>query len=248
MGARRDNPAASGSAARGARFSFLPIRLAPHVHMCRAGGRIIFLDLARDEYSALDPVQSKAFEALIGSDFDRSSPHLSESDNRLLGALADAGAITNAPNVGEPPRPPDMSLPSTALRRENGRVWPVAVFRAMLACASAARDLKRRPLIDVVTSVKRRKKPVGASGHDVPALQTAFESFETARLFYPRSYLCLFDSLALLRYFASCGLYPDWVFAVRGAPFEAHCWVQAGDVAVNETVEVAATYTPILIV
>jgi hypothetical protein len=72
--------------------------------------------------------------------------------------------------------------------------------------------------------------------------------FERLRLFYPRSYLCLFDSLALIHFLARFDVYPDWVFGVNADPFEAHCWVQAGNVVLNDTVARVSGFTPIMVV
>ena len=39
----------------------------------------------------------------------------------------------------------------------------------------------------------------------------------------------------------------DWVFAVKGAPFAAHCWIQLGDIVLNDSVENVRAYTPIMV-
>jgi hypothetical protein len=70
--------------------------------------------------------------------------------------------------------------------------------------------------------------------------------FDRLRWYYPRSYLCLFDSLALIHFMARFGVFPDWVFGVVADPFEAHCWVQAGSVVLNDTVERVSAFTPIM--
>ena len=51
----------------------------------------------------------------------------------------------------------------------------------------------------------------------------------------------------LVSYLRRCGLRADWVFAVRLWPFAAHCWVQCGDLCLNDDVERLAPYTPILV-
>jgi hypothetical protein len=43
-------------------------------------------------------------------------------------------------------------------------------------------------------------------------------------------------------------VYPDWVFGVNADPFEAHCWVQAGNVVLNDTVAWVSGFTPIMVV
>jgi hypothetical protein len=71
-------------------------------------------------------------------------------------------------------------------------------------------------------------------------------SFQVLRPIFPRRYLCLFDSLALVNFLAGYGIHPDWIFAVREDPFTAHCWVQQGGVVLNDEVEHISLYTPIM--
>jgi hypothetical protein len=68
------------------------------------------------------------------------------------------------------------------------------------------------------------------------------------RPLYPRDYLCLFDSLALIEFLAQHGLYPTWVFGVTSDPFMAHCWVQEGDTLLNDTVAHVGQFVPLMTV
>jgi len=72
--------------------------------------------------------------------------------------------------------------------------------------------------------------------------------FNEFRAAFPRNYLCLYDSLALMLYLAYFSVFPNWVFGVRSNPFMAHCWVQYGRTVLNGTDEEARSYTPIMIV
>jgi len=54
--------------------------------------------------------------------------------------------------------------------------------------------------------------------------------------------------LALLEFLAIKNLYPTWVFGVQAQPFGAHCWLQEGDKLLNESVEYAGQFTPIMAV
>lgn len=56
----------------------------------------------------------------------------------------------------------------------------------------------------------------------------------------------MFDSLALLHFLARYRQFPRWVYGVKLKPFRAHCWVQAGDVVVNDIVDNVRGYTPIM--
>ncbi|WP_434213483.1 lasso peptide biosynthesis B2 protein [[Pseudomonas] boreopolis] len=53
------------------------------------------------------------------------------------------------------------------------------------------------------------------------------------------------DSLSLLRFLSRRELPANIVFGVTLAPFAAHCWVQAGDIVLNETLSDANAHTPI---
>jgi hypothetical protein len=58
---------------------------------------------------------------------------------------------------------------------------------------------------------------------------------------------CLFRSGFLLGYLESLGHRVDWVFGVRTWPFRAHCWLQAGDVALDDEAERLIAYHPIMV-
>jgi hypothetical protein len=83
---------------------------------------------------------------------------------------------------------------------------------------------------------------------DFPKAKRLYSVFSALRPIYPRDYLCLFDSLAFLEFLSAYGLFPTWVFAVTSDPFTAHCWVQQGDVVLNDSVERASGYVPIMTV
>ncbi|NJO12382.1 MAG: lasso peptide biosynthesis B2 protein [Gammaproteobacteria bacterium] len=68
-----------------------------------------------------------------------------------------------------------------------------------------------------------------------------------ALLFSSRDH-CLLDCLVCIEFLATRGYYPAWVFGVRTAPFQAHCWVQLGGLVLNDTVEHVRGFTPILVV
>jgi hypothetical protein len=88
----------------------------------------------------------------------------------------------------------------------------------------------------------------GAPAFDWPAARACAGFFQACRPWYPRDFLCLFDSLALFQFLALQGMVVDWVFGVRAEPFEAHCWLQRDDVVLNDAVERVAGFVPILVV
>jgi hypothetical protein len=73
--------------------------------------------------------------------------------------------------------------------------------------------------------------------------------YHSLRPLYPRDYLCLFDSLALIEFLSYWEIFPNWVFGVLIDPFKAHCWVQDGKLVLADTVTFSSRwFTPIMII
>jgi hypothetical protein len=81
---------------------------------------------------------------------------------------------------------------------------------------------------------------------DARPLVTAFTRLRP--LFYTLRAACLLDSLTLLHFLSADGICPDWVFGVKTEPFDAHCWVQQGEVLFNDVPDRVRQYSPILVV
>jgi hypothetical protein len=100
----------------------------------------------------------------------------------------------------------------------------------------------------IVRTVERRKQSASVTPipFDFRRAEALLAQFDALRPLFPRKYLCLFDSLAQLEFLSRFGLYPTWIFAVIPEPFEAHCWLQQGDVVLNDSVEEVTKFTPIM--
>ena len=62
----------------------------------------------------------------------------------------------------------------------------------------------------------------------------------------PLDGVCLFRSGMLAAFLRALGHRPTWVFGVRTWPFQAHCWLQADDVALDDEAERLCAFAPIL--
>jgi hypothetical protein len=114
--------------------------------------------------------------------------------------------------------------------------------------AKASRQLRNGPFRSVVALAGKSKRASRNVPLDIERARSLTAVFDSLRLFYPRSYQCLFDSLALIHFLARFDIYPDWVFGVTAEPFEAHCWVQSGNIVLNDTLERVSAFTPIMCV
>lgn len=117
------------------------------------------------------------------------------------------------------------------------------------SCRTADKSLSKARIAETIDFVRNRKA-IRATSEPVSRgrLLSLVSTFLDLRLFYPRPYLCLFDSLALIEYLAAYRIFPTWVFGVQGEPFRAHCWVQYDDMLLDDSAERVSKLTPIMIV
>jgi hypothetical protein len=230
--------------------------LAEEVYVCVTENHGVFLDLKRDKYSAV------LFSAEQMSDLPASG--VPGSVTKVVSAQRDeliaAGLLTTDPAKG---RPLECSTAERArehifglddnrafgltgesaagLKITIGEIWDF-----FSASWKAARDLSHRHIHQIVENVRRRKAKAATQPLDLEKARRLTAVYRRLRPWYPRKYLCLYDSLALVEFMARRNVYPVWVFAVQAQPFGAHCWVQNGRLLLNEGTEYAGQFTPIM--
>jgi hypothetical protein len=218
------------------------------------------LDVTRDRYHCVDRRQFEALGPSLGGWQDPSdtggrepaagSQLADELANNLLSLdiLSERSAGTKDARPTEYPLPteaidPDSAEPSRSAACLHGRAF-------FASCARASRELNQQSFRLTVEAVRTRKShnAARAGATDFKRVRSLVAVFERLRWYYPRPYLCLFDSLALIHFLANFRIFPDWVFGVTPDPFEAHCSVHLGGVVLNDTVERIAALIPIMYV
>ena len=235
-----------------------PLFLQSHVFICQGKRHWVVLDVNRDKYLCIDRPQFEALgPSLKGWELPAAGPSgsdvaaASEAAVALANSLLALDILSDRATHAKDARPTAHLLPTEAIdpdsppsRRSSGP--HAASF--FLSSARASRELRRQRFQLIIEAVRARKnRNASRAGRpDFERTRSLVSVFERLRLFYPRSYLCLFDSLALIHFLARFHVYPDWVFGVNADPFEAHCWVQAGDVVLNDRVARVSAFTPIM--
>lgn len=231
------------------------LHLNDDVYFCVTEGAGVFLDLRRDEYSAitippeLAAPKGEMSEANILNAFEFHRLDLVR-ENLLVETPAESD-VTAYQRLRRPSlnifAPDDQR--AFGLSGEGGRAVHTGVRDLLdffLASRKASRDLKKRHLYEVVSAVRARKAGAGGDTVDIDAIRRETAVYRKLRPWYPRRYLCLYDGLALVEFLARRQLFPTWVFAVQAQPFGAHCWIQTGEHLLNETTEYAREFTPIM--
>jgi len=230
-----------------------PYLLAPHVFPCVSGQHVVLMDLERDKYIAVAPAQRLA-------SWVRGWPvGAAETDagaDELVSQMLALGMLVTDPQVGKP------AVPVTTRRAQRGlvefdlgtrpRASAAQLWRFARSCLRAQLSLKLRPIQSIVEAVrdrKARRASRGAAEVDPARLRALAIAFARLRpLFYTLRSACLLDSLTLLHFLSAEGIHPDWVFGVKTEPFDAHCWVQHGEILLNDVPDRVRQYSPILVV
>jgi hypothetical protein len=234
-------------------------QVSPHVYFCSIDTRIVFLDLRNDKYLCLSKDDSKAINGLLNccrtlARAPAIDPaHSIHENSAIIDALIKSGLIDQmTPRVAR--RRTQIPLPSVGMMDDcdpsacRPHLMHVSSFFAAAVIASAS--LKHRSIESIVHGIrKRRLERAGPDNKvDLRTVSRLFAMFKGLRPYYPRPYLCLFDSLALLHFLARYDQFPSWVFGVKLQPFAAHCWVQADSMAINDLTDYVRRYTPIMCV
>ena len=224
-------------------------RLNSDLTYCLIDGHPIFLDISRDRYFRLSPALEYAFLEYASTGQDTGAK---------VKGLAARGILCDADPHGDHPEPVTAKEPQRSAMesaRSLTRVGPRITLEVLALAATTSLQLRREPLMQNIQSMERyRQRHAGGAlpRHTRGALESEFCShtlaFQRARLYAPINMRCLPDSISLVRYLARRGLHAHLVFGVMANPLSAHCWVQAGDLVLNDTVGNVRAHTPIRVV
>lgn len=222
-------------------------QLRDNLSCCDVDGHLIFLDIAQDRYFKLTGTLEKAMRRFQAHE---------DVAPALMGSLATAQILVETSDPAAHAITANIQLPTCSAIEQpvatSGRRLSAAIVVEVMATVWWVRhQLKTRALKTILeTACAYRDSKTGA--HEVAAstdpednLLRANEKFARARRYVPIEPICLLDSLSLLRFLSRRGLSANIVFGVTPEPFAAHCWVQAGEMVLNETLTDANAHTPI---
>ncbi len=251
-----------------------PYLLASHVHACVAGRHVVLMDLERDKYVAVEPAHRLAHwgrgwpvGALCGGPTAaaerapiecgpaaEASPDEDGGARALLREMVAHGMLVTDADEGRPATPVATIRPVRTLIEvdldEPPRASAGQLRRFARAWMKARLALALRPIQSVVEAVRAsRSRMSRAPAPDLAATRALVMACTRLRpLFYTLREACVLDSLTMLHFLASYGAHPEWVFGVRTDPFDAHCWLQQGDLLLNDLPDRVRQYSPILLV
>jgi len=216
----------------------MQLRLGEEIHAVMIDGDAVFLDVRSDAYFCLPQVGDVL--RIADGQLTVHAQAQALADGLLAAGLAAAGEV---PSPAEAPRRPARTAraliaeaPRAGVRSE-GRHW-----RALVRAALVAGRGRRLAFARLVPPA-----PPCRSNAPSQALLGDLAVFRRLAPWLPLDGLCLYRSHLLRSYLAALGHRVDWMFGVRTWPFRAHCWLQAGDVALDDEAERLVAYHPIMV-
>lgn len=235
-------------------------RLVEDTFACLADDRLVFSDLRADKYRCLNPENTEAVLRLFpcfrrrdasGTPSGEARIAVPERTRLVMKALVHKGVLVQGRTGGKPVAPVCLPAPARDFRVDYSAPDPpfhlghcVAFVQASL---KASGKLRLQSLRRTAYGVgNRRRRCFDPSTQNQDAMLALVETFQSLRPFYPRAYICRFDSLALIEFLAHYRQFPRWVFGVRTEPFGAHCWVQENECILNDSLDFISQFTPIM--
>ena len=231
--------------------------LSKDCYVCNVQGYWIILNVSRDKYLCVTHADLTSIGSRIygWQHRDDSAENYQSSDdgrNTLVESLVARGVLTSNSDKGKAFVESEnaggekaVALPAS-IGPAKARFLNVAHF--FFACAKIDWCLRKGKLPLALARIKRRRLRAALSTRllEDSKVIRLIAAFKDLRPLYPRPYLCLFDSLALLEFLADHHSYPRIVFGVVADPFQAHCWLQEGSVLLNDDLERVGRYKPIM--
>lgn len=200
--------------------------LPDHIHLAHLEPDVIVLDIQRDRYRRLGHSGSQAIIAACAG-----HPMLPAAADELVqaGILAAEGrpvafcaAAKATLELPDAPRPGSITLS----------------LRTAFATLATHYDLRLHGLAAL---------DLPPSGAATPSGEVASLATQIGRLraWLPVKRRCLPDALTMQRLLRNAGHRTTLVFGVCDHPFQAHCWLQSGDVLLTGTLDEIAPFRPI---
>jgi hypothetical protein len=228
--------------------------LGSSVYACIASDTWVFLDLANDNYCCLDKDTSSRLKpsAINPAEINVLGLEANAPCFEAVNDLRRRRLIVSGPAGPHSNRLGAISQPEESMTQERVKsdtTWR-SIGRFYKSTLQAHFSLKYQSLERTVHRCVKRRNGVFSVDRrfNFDEASRIYSQFSELRPFFPRNYLCIFDSLALLNFFATFDLFPSWVFGVKLGPFHAHCWLQQGSVVLNDSISYVRQFTPIMAV
>jgi len=224
------------------------------------GPQIVFLDLKRNKYWAIDRQQAAALNGVVEGwnaptvSTVRCEEHKIDPSvrKRVTRELLERKVLTRSRGNGKRAAPTQTNLPTEEILAEYEvsipPIGPLEIVRFVRAYLSALVMRRFWSLARIADRAGRRKQNVGQmpQSRSVAELRELILVYTYIRPFFFRAHdNCLLDSLVLIEFLRYHDVYPTWVFGVSTSPFLAHTWLEIDGVVLNDSALRLGSYSPV---
>lgn len=224
-------------------------RIREGLSYCRVDGQVIFLDIQNDRYFRLSGGAEAAFLAYIGGGPISAKELATLTEHLILSKAPQSGSKES--NLGAVPMPTRSATERSDIADPLNLRLLLEVATSVLSTWWMLRTRGLAKVIDNYVGCRRKHAEVSTSWTEsgpYPDICRAAISFHRARLYVPIRTSCLLDSVALSKFLSRRRIRTSLVFGITRVPFAAHCWVQCGDVVLNDAVGNVISHTPIRVI
>lgn len=212
---------------------------APHARFAVRQADLVILDLRAGVYACLPEAGGAVSLDALGLDV---------RDDALAQVLRAEGLLTETASHPLPIHPGAVPIPRRDLLDDRLRGGPREIAVLGFAYAAMAGRFRGRSFAQVIDQAHRGV--LGRRDAAEPSLRARRQvaCFWRWLPWAPFQGQCLWRSFLLLNALRARGEDAWWVFGVQTWPFEAHCWLQIGEVVLDDAAERVAAFTPILVI
>jgi len=211
----------------------------PQTSFCHSGDRLIIIDLRSNQYYCLPNRMRAAFANLCAG------ANLGAEDELTLRSLFDSGFLRKTEHPGLP-EPCSVKVEELVAAIE-GTVTVGDLASFTLSFVRANLQVKRKPLLSALSRLRITRSRQENLQSDCLAARAA-EVSKRFSIAHSMQGKCLVHSLAVADWLVRRDARPRLVFGVIGRPFAAHCWVQLGNIVVNDRPEHVRMFTPVMVI
>lgn len=218
-------------------------RLQDDLSFCCVDGRAIFLDTRNDRYFRLSGNMERMFiEHIEGATCSPEDMAPLVERNILTDAPPLPNAAHNSIKIAS-----QSALESPSIHAPCGIGAIVEVLATICWTQIQLKARRLKTILDDMIDFRCRTAALERGGTELRLLNDALV-FLKARKFVPIKTCCLLDSLSIATFLTRRHLHTNIVFGVTSDPFSAHCWVQSGDIVLNDTIGNTRAYTVIRVI
>lgn len=236
-------------------------RIEKNVYFCYAGTQVVFLDLDRNKYSAIDRKQATALDGVVGG-WEAPESNTDEGGNVIVGkrmrkelteSLLHLGVLTESQKSGKKANPTlasrstaDLLAEYESSRPSIGFLHVIRFIQSYLNAAVSLRVLSLARIARRIDAYKRQAGEQSSCGSIAKARTLVWVYVHLRPFFFRASDKCLLDSLALIMFLRHYNVFPTWMIGVSTNPFRAHSWLEMNQFVVNDKAMHVNNYVPIM--